>query len=207
MQSRDLCEALGAPPAREAVVAKFPAADTARKIGELYKAAIAAGGICFSVAGMLRRLLIGLSVALAGCGGASWTADDPRRLHGGVHGTGFYTSKPAKGDKPDTNLRGQTQVILVKAEGPYSLVKLQDRSVGYVASNSLYVSTPQAAVKPRADPGEEKAGRGARGQADSKDPPPRTKQNRSRRRPERLRSRRQSRRRLPRPTPLPQFRY
>lgn len=72
---------------------------------------------------------------------------------------GFYSSKPKKDQKPEIELKARTRVTLVKQAGNYSLVKLEDKSVGYVATGSLSAAPakadrkkPQKPAKPSATP-------------------------------------------------------
>lgn len=65
---------------------------------------------------------------------------------------GFYSGKPRKDQKPELELKPKTRVTLVKQAGAYSLVKLEDRGVGYVATASLATAPAKAATKKPAKP-------------------------------------------------------
>ena len=86
---------------------------------------------------MLRTIVIGMAVALAGCASTKTKSFAPGDYTAGK-GSGFFSTAPKAGtNKADFTLRQPTHVVLIKPVGTYSLVRLPDRSVGYISNENL----------------------------------------------------------------------
>jgi outer membrane biosynthesis protein TonB len=100
---------------------------------------------------MLRTIVIGMAVALAGCASTQTKGFAPGDYTAGK-GSGFFSTPPKAGtNKADFTLRGPTHVVLIKPVGTYSLVRLPDRSLGYVSNENLTAGVP-ANAKPSPTP-------------------------------------------------------
>lgn len=101
---------------------------------------------------MLRTIVIGMAVALAGCASTSTKGFAPGDYTAGK-GSGFFSTHPTSGvNKADFTLRAPTHVILIKPAGTYSLVRLPDRSIGYISNENLTAGVTSAAAKPSPTP-------------------------------------------------------
>lgn len=111
---------------------------------------------------MLRTIVIGMAVALAGCASTQTKGFAPGDYTAGK-GSGFFSTAPKAGtNKADFTLRQPTHVILIKPVGTYSLVRLPDRSVGYISNDNLTAGVTAAAAKPSPTPKKKSAPKPAR---------------------------------------------
>lgn len=94
----------------------------------------------------MKLRIILLTVAMAGCATKGPVLTPNSAYIVTEKSAPLYAGKPKKDAQPEMNLKEKTVVVLVKQDGPYSLVKLTDKSVGFVSTSSL-APAPESALK------------------------------------------------------------
>ncbi len=91
----------------------------------------------------LRILFLFLAIFLGGCATQTFSPDAAPEYVVIRDFSPFYRMGPQQGRGPDTSLRAETRVKLLRREMGFSLVQLEDLRTGYVANENMTVAPPR----------------------------------------------------------------